>query len=409
MLRLTPRLALAIGLIVAASAGAIAIASTGSSHHTVRTRVAQEPPMPRRSAIPTPGLAAVVHTTLLQRLTPAQLAGQRIIYSYAGPRPPASLLRKIRSGEAAGVIFFTPNVPSRTALRAAVGEFERANRASPVHAPLLLMTDQEGGLVRRLSGPPEDSEKQIGASTAALSLARAAGHAAALNLTPLGLNVNLAPVLDVFRETGDFIDQYERSYSRNPARVGELGAAFISAQQAAGVAATGKHFPGLGLASRTENTDERPVVLGQSLHVIRTVDEAPYRYAIAAHVRLIMLSWAVYSALDPTLPAGLSPTVIEGELRRRLGFRGITITDSLEAGALRAFGGSAQRALLATRAGEDLILCSARRPEANTPAIGAAALSAIASGIAAREISRASAESIAAAIVSLRELGGGPG
>jgi len=142
---------------------------------------------------------------------------------------------------------------------------------------------------------------------------------------------------------------------------------------------------------------------GRSLHAIRAIDETPYRYAIAARVRLIVLSWGLYPALDPTLPAGLSPTVIEGELPRRLGFRGITITDSLEAGALRAFGGPAERALFAIRAGEDLILCAAQRPEANTPALGAAALGEIASGIAGREIPRESAASIAATIVSLRE------
>ncbi|MFF1650487.1 glycoside hydrolase family 3 N-terminal domain-containing protein [Streptomyces sp. NPDC058240] len=85
----------------------------------------------------------------------------------------------------------------------------------------------------------------------------------------------------------------------------------------------------------------------------------PYRAAISAGTKLVMLSWAVYRALDADRPAGLSPTVV-GELRNRLGFSGVTVTDALEAGALRAYGSTAERAVLAAAAGMDLILCSAR-------------------------------------------------
>ena len=73
-----------------------------------------------------------------------------------------------------------------------------------------------------------------------------------------------------------------------------------------------------------------------------------------------MVSWAVYPALDPRWPAGLSPAIIGGELRQRLGFTGVTITDALEAGALRAFGTTAQRATVAASAGMDLILCASQ-------------------------------------------------
>ena len=94
------------------------------------------------------------------------------------------------------------------------------------------------------------------------------------------------------------------------------------------------------------------------LATIRNTDELPYRAAIAAGVRLVMASWAVYPVLDPGRPAGLSSTIVGGELRQRLGFRGVTITDALEAGALHAYGTFGQRGLLAAEAGMDLILCS---------------------------------------------------
>ncbi len=172
------------------------------------------------------------------------------------------------------------------------------------------------------------------------------------------MNVNLAPVLDVYRTAGDFDDQYQRSYSQNPTTVGTLGSAFVSAQQATGVAATVKHFPGLGVATASQNTDAQPVTLTVSLPDLRSIDEAPYPAAISAGVKLVMVSWAVYPALDATDPAGLSSAVVQGELRQRLGFTGVTITDALEAGALRNFGTDAQRGVDAALAGMDLILCS---------------------------------------------------
>jgi beta-N-acetylhexosaminidase len=301
----------------------------------------------------------------LPHLSPAQLAGQRVIYSYSGLTPPASLLRWIRDGKVGGVIFFGPNIASKAQVAGVIRQLKRANASpgNPLRAfPLLLMTDQEGGLVRRLPGAPVLSEKQIGESAHPAAEAKKAGTGAGKNLASVGMNVNLAPVLDVYRTPGGFDDQFGRSYSMNPVTVSRLGRDFIKAQQATGVAATGKHFPGLGAATKSQNTDSRPVTLNVSRHNLRTIDEYPYRAAIAAGVKLVMVSWAVYPALDPGRPAGLSRTVVGGELRQRLGFTGVTITDGLEAGALSQFGTISHRAALAVGAGMDLILCSGQNP-----------------------------------------------
>jgi beta-N-acetylhexosaminidase len=295
-------------------------------------------------------------------LTSRQLAGQRVIYSYAGPTVPAALLTAISAGQAAGVIFFAGNITSGSQITAAIKQLVRAARRSPVAAPLLLMTDQEGGEVRRLPGAPALSEKQIGASAHPDQAAAQAGTAAGQNLAGVGMNVNLAPVLDVYAAAGNFIDQYQRSYGSSASVVTGCGKSFITAQQHAGVAATAKHFPGLGSAARTQNTDTGPVTLDVPLSQLRSRDEAPYPAAIAAGVKLIMVSWAVYPALDAARPAGLSTAVVQGELRGRLGYHGVTITDALEAGALAAFGSYGPRAVLAAEAGMDLLLCSARDP-----------------------------------------------
>ena len=342
------------------------------------------------------------HTSLVQRLSTQQLAGQRIIYSYAGLKPPASLLSAIRAGEAGGVIFFAPNVSSVSQLRGVIAQLQRAAVASPLHTRLLMLTDQEGGEVRRLPGAPALSEKQIGQSANGASVAAAAGAGAAATLSGAGLNVNLAPVLDVYRHAGNFIDEFQRSYSSNPATVARLGRAFISAQQRKDVAATAKHFPGLGAASRSQNTDERPVTLNLSLATLRAVDELPYKSAIAAGVKLVMTSWATYPALDPSRPAGLSSKVIGGELRGHLGFKGVTITDGIDAGAVTPFGSLSRRSVLAAGAGADLILCAATLPQNNTPSIGITARNAIASAIGAHQLGRAAAQQAAARILVLR-------
>jgi beta-N-acetylhexosaminidase len=145
----------------------------------------------------------------------------------------------------------------------------------------------------------------------------------------------------------------------DPNVVSDLGSRMIKAQQAGGVAATAKHFPGLGAASASQNTDVGPVTLNLSSNTLRTVDEVPFGAAIQAGVKLVMVSWAVYPALGAR-PAGLSPNVVQGVLRNQLHFTGVTITDALEAGALRAYGSTQHRALRAALAGMDLILCSAQ-------------------------------------------------
>ena len=342
-------------------AGAVGSLRTGTT--TARTRVAQlRDPLASTAA-----------------LTDLQLAGQRVVYSYPGLTPPAELLTDIENGQVAGVIFFGENISSASQIAGVVSRLRAAQAAGPVAHPLLLMTDQEGGEVTRLPGAPTMSEKQIGASSNPTGQATTAGTGAGKNLASVGMNVNLAPVLDVFYTAGDFDDQYQRSYSSDPAVASECGSAFITAQQATGVAATAKHFPGLGSATASQDTDEGPVTLDVTLSQLRGTDEVPYPAAVTAGVKLVMVSWAVYPALDPSLPAGLSPVVVQQELRSRNNFWGVTITDALEAGALSAFGTVQQRAVAAAYAGMDLILCSARDVSQGEEATSALA-SAYASG-----------------------------
>src|ERR1700716_3133886 len=155
--------------------------------------------------------------TGLARAAVQDLAGQRVIYSYPGLVPPDTLLQRISAGQAAGVIFFGENISSSSQIRAVVHHPRAATAQSPPRHPLLLMTDQEGGLVRSPPGEPTLSEKRIGTSANPPAQASAAGTGAGQNLAGVTMNLNLAPVLDVFRQPGDLMDQFERSYSMNAA------------------------------------------------------------------------------------------------------------------------------------------------------------------------------------------------
>lgn len=356
MINRSGRVGLAAAVLTLASAGAALTGGLASA-----------------SGRPVPVLATSAIRARPSALSPRQLAGQRVIYSYVGLTPPASLLTQIEKGQAAGVIFYSDNISSKAQIKTVIQELQQAAAQSRVHEPLLMMTDQEGGEVRRLPGAPGRSEKQIGESSNPAGAARAAGRGAGLNLKGVEMNVNLAPVLDVYRKPGDFIDQYGRSYSNNPQTVAQLGSDFINAQQRTGVAATAKHFPGLGAATTNQDTDSGPVTLNVSKHKLRRVDELPYRSAIQARVKLVMVSWAIYPALDPSRPAGLSSKVVQGEVRSRLGFKGVIITDALEAGALQPYGSTANRAVLAAGAGMDLLLCASQNVSQGTAAVTALA------------------------------------
>ncbi|MGB7588637.1 MAG: glycoside hydrolase family 3 N-terminal domain-containing protein [Solirubrobacterales bacterium] len=284
------------------------------------------------------------------QLTLDQLAGQRIVTGFKGSKAPRGVRRMIRRGQLAGVILFAGNLPSRSAGRRLIRSLQAIPRPAGLRDPLLVMVDQEGGLVKRLAGAPTASARQMGARGADFS--REQGRLAARNLRNVGINVDLAPVLDVARPGGT-ITETERGFGSTAQRVAETAVPFAAGMQGGGVAATAKHFPGLGAARL--NTDFAVQRLALSKQVLREVDEAPYRPFVAIGGDLVMLSTAIYPAFSPQ-PAAFSRQIAVGELRSRLGFGGVSITDALDTVAVRAFGGPAKAGLAAARAGADLLL-----------------------------------------------------
>ena len=263
----------------------------------------------REPAPGSPGPQAVERVA--SELTTRQLAGSRIVCGFDGRTAPQSLLGAISDGEIGGVIYFDDNVRSRAQLARMSAAIQAAPRPDPLKPPVVISVDQEGGQVKRLGGAPNASAEQMGSRGASYS--RSQGARTAASLKGVGINVDLAPVLDVARPSGFIADQ-DRAFGTKPGRVATAGVAFAQGLQSGGVAATAKHFPGLG--STASNTDLRPAKIPLSAGVLRRVDEAPYRAFSAAGGKLVMVSSARYPALrDPVLPASQSPAIVQDELR----------------------------------------------------------------------------------------------
>jgi beta-N-acetylhexosaminidase len=285
-------------------------------------------------------------------LSGRQLVGQRLVVGFNGTDPPARLRRRIRAGRLAGVILFDHNLPSRRAGRRLSRELQGIPRPPGLRQPLLVMVDQEGGLVKRLAGPPCCSAAEMADRGA--GFVRSQGKATGRSLSGVGINVDLAPVLDVGRP-GSAISEEGRSFGATRGRVSRMANAFADGLDAEGVAPTAKHFPGLGAAA--ENTDFAVQRIGLSRRELRHKDEFSYRDFVGdgAPERLVMLSTAIYPAFS-SRPAALTRRLATGELRGRLGFDGVSISDALGTVAARAYGGTRELARNAAKAGTDLLL-----------------------------------------------------
>jgi beta-N-acetylhexosaminidase len=289
---------------------------------------------------------ASAHTPV-DALTLEQQVGQLIILRFVGTTAPAYVLGALRRRRAAGVILFGDNIESPAQLTALTAALRRAG-GRPIVA-----TDQEGGSVRRIPWvPPVASEPQQAAS----GTARLAARKGAAALRPLGITVSLAPVADVPSVPGAVIAG--RAFSSEPTVASRAVAAAVSGWRSGGIAATAKHFPGLGGAR--SNTDSTSVTIRRSRAQLEATDLPPFEAAVEAGVPLVMVGHARYPALDATHIASQSRRIIVGILRGQLGFRGVVITDSMEARASLATGSVSVTSERAVRAGADLVLLTGR-------------------------------------------------
>jgi beta-N-acetylhexosaminidase len=277
------------------------------------------------------------------------LAGQRLVVRTDGT-PDPKLLERARAGRIAGVIVFPGEGVDSTEVRAGMRRLQAA-AADGGQPPLIVATDQEGGLVKRFpDDPPLRSPYDLGRAGDAGD-ARLEGQATGSFLRRTAINTDLAPVLDV-PATPDAVIAF-RAFGENADEVTRLGLAFAGGLAQERVLATAKHFPGLG--GTQLNTDFSPSEIEADRQELRA-DLEPFRGAIAKEVPLIMLANASYPGLGAREPATLDPAIARKLLREELGFTGVSITDDLEAGAISATLEAPEAGERAARAGVDLLL-----------------------------------------------------
>ena len=317
----------------------------------------------RRSRVARPFGAAVVALAIVLLAGPAasaatpvgtlqRLVGQRLIVAMDGPTPSQSMLARIAGGEVGGVILFGRNLTTKSALVALTSQLHRA-AADAGQPRLLIAVDQEGGTIKRIPwAPPTLSPPQMGA-LASTPIARAQGLATGQALKALGIDMDLAPIADVPVSTASFLYLQHRTWWFSASRTASLAVAFAEGLQAGGVIPVLKHFPGLGYA--TLDTDQHVVTIRASAAALAP-GLLPYRMAVGAGLPVVMLSNATYTAWDAHAAAGWSPAINTTLLRGQLGFRGVTMTDSLDGTAASRGLTSSHLAERAATAGTDLIL-----------------------------------------------------
>jgi len=340
-------------LVLAAALVAFAIGLVAGSGGGEKERNATEPPRGTaadggaNTVVPPAGEDDAAAPEPVDGLSLRRRVGQLIVLRFAGTTAPGYVLDALREGRAAGAILFRDNVTSPEQLQALTRSLRRAG-GDPIVA-----VDQEGGEIRILPwAPPAASQPQQAAAGTVGEDAEAAARA----LRATGINVTLAPVGDVASVPGAALAG--RAFSTDFQAAAEAMAESVRGWRAGRVAATAKHFPGIGGA--VTNTDDGPATIERTAEQIRSEDLVPFRAAIDAGVPLVMAGHALYPALDGERIASQSEPIIQGLLRDELGFDGVVITDSTEAAAVQAVTGVQEAAVRNVRAGVDIVLTTGR-------------------------------------------------
>ena len=277
----------------------------------------------------------------VERLSLEQQVGRMVILRFMGTEAPEYVTRALREGRAAGAILFRDNLVDPDQLRALTRSLRRA-------APdVLICVDQEGGEIRVV---PWAEPERSAPDQAAFGSVREDSLAAGRDLRDAGINVTLGPVADVPTEGSVMTN---RAFTSDPEAAANAVAESLDGWHEAGVGTTVKHFPGLGGAS--VNTDDGSATVDRTRRELNE-DLAPFAFAIESGTEFVMASHAVYPALDPDRIASQSSAVIEDLLRADLGFRGVVMTDSLEAQAVQDVSDVEEAAVASAGAGVDVML-----------------------------------------------------
>ena len=345
----------------------------------IQQQIHPNTPIPSARARPVLQITPQQYVDLIvQRMTLDQKLGQMMIVQFVGPSYSFDLSTMISQYGVGAVIIFVANnnIVNKAQLKGLVQEMQHNSTV-----PLTIAIDQEGGVVDRLVNldGTRPSEATIGATNDP-SKAMAAGIRDAQDLAYYGINLNLAPVVDV---TNVYNPQlYTRTYGNTADLVTKMASAYIQGLQKSGkVLGTLKHFPGLGDVGVDPHSGVPHLTRARA--DLERIDWAPYRTLIQqCDVHAIMVTHEIVSAVDTTIPSSLSAKLVTGILRQEFGFDGVIMTDSLIMEGITAYYTEAQAAALAVEAGSDLLMGAA------TPSDVAAMIKGIRDAVSAGSISR---------------------
>lgn len=279
--------------------------------------------------------------------------GQMFMIGFHGLEPPQWVLEMLSKGQIGGVVLFARNVASPEQL---------ANLTKTCHDaakhPILIAIDQEGGSVTRLyekNGFTESPGAMVLGAANSEDLAQEVAALLASEMRTLGINWDLAPVVDITHNINN-PSVGTRSLGTDKKLVSKLAAAQIFGFQSESVAASAKHFPGLG--NTPVDTHEALAVIDDSLETLWETDLVPFRVAVKSRIATVMMTHVKFTQIDPEYPATLSPAVIQDLLRDEIGFQGVTCTDCMEMKAMTNHYGAEESAVLAAIAGQDIVLFS---------------------------------------------------
>ncbi|HEV2014097.1 MAG TPA: glycoside hydrolase family 3 N-terminal domain-containing protein [Candidatus Dormibacteraeota bacterium] len=351
-MRLPSRLAAHGALVLLLVVSALpATLGPGASHRTAS--VAPRSTSPRASASPAPAPAQPVD----ERPAPLSLdlaVGQMMAASFGGPRITDGLRHLILDEKVGTVLIFGDNFSDAASLSRLAAQLQALGREAGLPAPLLVTVDEEGGRVMRVRDGVAALPSELDLGAGGPERVRQAVAATASGLHALGVQLDLAPVADLRTNPADTVIG-DRSFGSDPSIVGLLVAASVNGLHDGGVAATLKHFPGLGGAAGDPHsaipTD------GETLDQWTATQARSFQAGIDAGADAVMTTAVVVPGLDPTdTPALFSRAVVTGLLRDRLHFQGVIVTDGLGMGGITALYGLPEATVAAARAGNDLLL-----------------------------------------------------
>ncbi len=298
--------------------------------------------------------------------------GQLLWFGFAGPTVTPALRAKLDAGEVGATILFKRNLVVEavtangitqevTDVDALVALNAELHRSAPDGTPALIAVDHEGGLVQRVRAPathwPPMLSHDALAPDAAEILSEQIGRTLGLELRAMGFDIDFAPVLDIHTNPANPIIG-NRAFGTTADAVARRALAFARGLDEAGILACGKHFPGHG-DTTTDSHLELPRV-DHSWERLEAVELEPFARAAKAKLPMIMTAHVVFGILDALRPATLSPKVVTGVLRDRLGYDGVIVSDDLDMKASAEHMQVGVAAISAIRAGCDVLLLCRR-------------------------------------------------